>query len=80
MIREVKEEIGQDVEKLEFISSYPYKEREMLMLGYKATVNKQDFKLSCEVDSVEWVKYENALSLLREGSIAWQLVKTVIEL
>ncbi len=79
VIREVKEEIGQDVEDLEFVSSYPYEKREMLMLGYKATVSKQDFKLSSEVDSVEWVKYENALSLLREGSIGWQLVKTVIE-
>lgn len=79
VIREVKEEIGQDVENLEFISSYPYEKKEMLMLGYIATVSKQDFKLSSEVDSVEWVKYENALSLLREGSIGWQLVKTVIE-
>lgn len=78
VIREVKEEIGQDVESLEFISSYPYEKKEMLMLGYKATVKKQDFKLSSEVDSVEWVKYDSALSLLREGSIAWQLVKTVI--
>ena len=79
VIREVKEEIGQDVESLEFISSYPYEKREMLMLGYKATVRKRDFKLSGEVDSVEWVKYENALSLLRERSIGWQLVKAVIE-
>ena len=79
VIREVKEEIGQDVEELEFISSYPYEKKEMLMLGYKATVKKQDFKLSGEVDSVEWVKYDSALSLLREGSIAWKLVKTVIE-
>ena len=79
VIREVKEEIGQDVESLEFISSYPYEKREMLMLGYKATVRKKDFKLSGEVDSVEWVKYENALSLLRERSIGWQLVKAVIE-
>jgi len=79
VIREVKEEIGQDVEDLEFVSSYPYGKKEMLMLGYKAKVTKQDFKLSGEVDSAEWVKYENALSLLREGSIGWKLVKTVIE-
>ena len=78
VIREVKEEIGQEVKSVEYISSYPYDKKEMLMLGYKATVKKQDFQLSVEVDSVEWVKYENALSLLREGSIAWQLVKTVI--
>jgi NAD+ diphosphatase len=78
VIREVKEEIGQDVETLEFISSYPYEKKEMLMLGYKATVKKQEFQLSGEVDFVEWVNFENALTLLREGSIAWQLVKTVI--
>lgn len=78
VIREVKEEIGQDVEKLEFISSYPYEKKEMLMLGYKAAVKKQNFELSVEVDSVEWVRYEKALSLLREGSIGWQLVKTII--
>jgi NAD+ diphosphatase len=79
VIREVKEEIGQAVDKIEYISSYPYEKKEMLMLGYKAIVSKQDFKLSGEVDSVEWVKYENALSLLREGSIGWQLVKTITE-
>lgn len=79
VIREIQEEIGQKVENLEFIRSYPYEKREMLMLGYKAIVKKQDFKLSEEVDSAEWVKYDNALSLLREGSIAWQLVRTVTE-
>lgn len=79
VIREVKEEIDQDVETLEFIGSYPYEKKEMLMLGYKATVRKKEFKLSGEVDSVEWVRYEDALPLLKEGSIAWQLVKTVIE-
>ncbi len=79
VVREVAEEIGQRVDELEFIRSYPYEKKEMLMLGYKAKVKKKDFVLSGEVDSVEWVKFENALSLLREGSIAWQLVKTVIE-
>ena len=49
------------------------------MLGYKANVKKADFKISEEVDSAEWVKFEDALSLLREGSIGWQLVKKIIE-
>ncbi|MDE7250498.1 MAG: NUDIX domain-containing protein [Lachnospiraceae bacterium] len=78
VIREVKEELGLDVIDLKFIKSYPYEKKEMLMLGYKAFVKKSDFSISGEVDSVKWVKFENALSLLREGSIAWQLVKTVI--
>lgn len=80
VVREVKEEIGQDVETLEFIKSYPYEKKGMLMLGYKAKVKKKNFTLSGEVDSVEWVKYDEALPLLREGSIAWQLVKYVIEM
>lgn len=79
VIREVQEEIGQKVEKLKFIRSYPYEKKEMLMLGYKATVKKHDFQLSGEVEFAEWVKFENALSLLREGGVAWQLVKSVIE-
>ncbi len=79
VVREVKEEIGQDVERLEFIKSYPYEKKEMLMLGYKATVKKHDFKTSGEVDSVEWFKLEDAPSKLREGGIAWQLVNAIIE-
>lgn len=79
VVREVKEEIGQDVERLEFIKSYPYEKKEMLMLGYKATVKKHDFKTSGEVDSVEWFKLEDAPSKLREGGIAWQLVKSILE-
>lgn len=79
VMREVKEEIGQDVESLEFIQSYPYIKKDMLMLGYKATVKKKEFILSEEVDFVEWVAFENALPLLREGSVSWQLVKKAIE-
>lgn len=78
-IREIKEEIGQTVKSLTHINSYPFEQKEMLMLGYKAVVEKADFVLSKEVDSVEWVKFDSALELLRKGSISWQLVKTVIE-
>ncbi len=77
-VREIKEETGLNVVKLEYIRSYPYEKKEMLMLGYKAVVRKAEFQLSGEVDSAVWVKYEDALGLLREGSIAWQLVKEAI--
>ena len=49
------------------------------MLGFRAKVKKAELQLSQEVDSAEWVSFENALEKLREGSIAWQLVKRVIE-
>lgn len=79
VMREVKEELGQDAESIEFIRSYPYEKKQMLMLGYKTTVKKKDFSLSGEVDSAEWVRLEDAPALLREGGIAWQLVRAIIE-
>lgn len=78
-IREIKEEIGQDVQQLTFIKTYPYEKKEMLMVGFKALVKKADLTLSREVDSAQWFPFEQALGKLREGSIAWQLVKAAIE-
>ena len=75
--REVQEEIGQQVEELHFVRSYPYEKKEMLMLGFHAKVEKQELKLSGEVDAVKWVSLDVAQDYLREGSIAWQLVGEV---
>lgn len=80
VIREVKEEIGLEVESVRYVRSYPYEKKEMLMLGYLATVRKTDFALSGEVDSAMWVKLDDAPALLRAGSIAWRLVKAVTEI
>ena len=76
--REVQEELGQTVDSLEYIASYPYEKKEMLMLGYKALVRKKDLVLSGEVDAAEWVDLDKAPTLLREGGIAWQLVNSII--
>ena len=77
--REIEEEIGQKVEEITFVRSYPYEKKEMLMLGFHAKVKKNALVLSKEVDDAEWVTFAEALSKIREGSIAWQLVKEVIE-
>lgn len=76
--REIGEELGLQVKSLEYVKSYPYEKKGMLMLGFKAVVEKKDFALSKEVDTAEWVILEDALDLLREGGIAWQLVKTIM--
>ena len=79
VVREVKEELGLDVDELTFVKTYPYEKKGMLMLGFKAKVKKAEFEFSQEVDSAKWFKFEDALENIREGSIAWQLVKAVIE-
>jgi len=75
--REVNEEIGQEVNQLIYIRSYPYEKKNLLMLGFLAKVNKKEFKLSGEVDNVEWFPLEEAPTKLREGGIAWQLVREI---
>ena len=77
--REIKEEIGIDAERLEFIHSYPYEKKEMLMLGFLASVKKAEFHISDEVDAVEWFPLQTASNKLRPGSIAWELVNTIKE-
>ena len=77
--REIEEEIGQKVEELTFVKTYPYEKKEMLMIGFHAKVKKQEFRTSGEVDAVEWFPLEKAQEHLREGSIAWQLVGEVAE-
>ena len=76
--REISEEIGQTVDELRFIRSYPYEKKEMLMLGFLARVRKRVFVLSGEVDAAEWVRLSDAAQKLREGSIAARLVAEVI--
>lgn len=78
-VREVMEEIGQQVHRLDFIRTYPYDKKEMLMIGFEVTVHKSEFCISGEVDAVKWFPLTEALQHLREGSIAWQLVNTVIQ-
>lgn len=77
-IREIKEEIGLTVKELTFVHSYPYEKKEMLMLGFKAVVDEDEFTMSGEVDDVKWFDFDEALENLREGGIAWQLVKSII--
>lgn len=77
--REIAEEIGLSVRQLTYVCSYPYTEKELLMLGFKATVKKADFTLSGEVSAALWVPFAEAPARLREGSIARQLVQAVVK-
>ena len=53
--REIKEEIGLDVFDLKYVTSHWFNLKQILMIGFIAKTNKQNFKLSSEVDSAEWV-------------------------
>lgn len=77
--REVEEELGIKPYSVEYINSYTFNKKEMIMLGFMAKIKKKDFNLSDEVESAEWFPIEEALEKLREATIAARLVENCIE-
>ena len=73
-VREVMEEIGLETVSCKYVGSYYYAKRDNLMLGYVCKVKKGELKLSVEVDSAEWFPLKSAAQLLRQGSIAQNLL------
>ncbi len=59
-IREVKEELGLDVERLEYAGTHWFADREQLMHAFIGHVKKQSFTLSQEVDGAAWVPVAEA--------------------
>lgn len=72
--REVFEETGLNVLSLKYINSYHFKKNDNLMLGFVCLVKKDDFSLSCEVDSADWFTLDEAKLRLRTGSIGLRLL------
>lgn len=68
--KEVAEETGQIVKSINYMGSYFYEKKEMLMLGYVAFVKTKEFVKSVEVDEVGWYDFETAIGMVRDGSIA----------
>lgn len=58
--REVKEELGLDLTRLDYAGTYWFAAREQLMHGFIGYTQKKDFVLSEEVNDAIWVPAEEA--------------------
>jgi len=63
-VREVKEEIGVDIERLDYEGTHWFAAREQLMHGYVGYAKKCELVLSEEVDEAEWVPVKDAQPLM----------------
>ncbi len=54
-VREVREEIGLELDRLEYAGTYWFNAKEILMHGFIGYTSKKDLILSSEVDAAEWV-------------------------
>ena len=76
--REIAEETGLAVASLTYMGSWPHG-GERLMLAFLARSEGDALPDSSEVVSNRWGTPDEALSALREGSVAWRLVKFIHE-
>ena len=73
-IREVKEEVGQEVISLRYVRSFYFERRDQLMVGFISEVNFAPLSLSQEVAFANWYSLKDALNLVRSGTIAHQVL------
>lgn len=75
--REIAEESGLTVTALRYMGSYPHGGGERLMLGFAARAEGEATPGSSEVVSSRWATLDEAVSALRAGSIAQQVVMAI---
>ncbi len=77
-MREVEEEVGIKLSSLEIIGTYWFAKKGLLMIGFMGETTQTELVLSPEVDTAEWVKYDEAESLVHPkggGSVSAILVE-----
>jgi NAD+ diphosphatase len=77
-MREVEEEVGIKLDKLEIIGTYWFSKKGLLMIGFMGETSSPSVKLSKEVDNAEWVRYDKASALVHPkggGSVSAILVE-----
>lgn len=80
--REVIEEIGIELKELRLIGTKWFAPKDMLMIAFIGYAKNTDFKLSDEVNSVEWVSAEDAIRMVHPkapGNASYFLVETYLQ-
>lgn len=73
-IREAREEVGLEILDLTFVNTYPAKDRNLLMIGYRAKARDTQIMKSSELKKAVWCDLDKPLPL-RQQSIAARLVR-----
>ncbi|MCM1369755.1 MAG: NUDIX domain-containing protein [Candidatus Amulumruptor caecigallinarius] len=81
VVREIKEETGLDVKNVQLIFTHWFERKQMMMIGFFAEAQSNNFKLSVEVDDATWVNANEMLSLLsnRPGSTSRILAENFLQ-
>lgn len=78
LIREIKEEVGLEVEDFQFNESQYYEKSDTLICNFLVRVKNEDFKLSEEVDSACWYGVNEAKEVIYKGGLAEEFLSKAI--
>ena len=74
--REILEEIGINIIDCDYLKSQYYDKNNVLMTRFHALTDQLDFTIDdAEVDNANWYELDDVIHRIREGSIAYYLVK-----
>lgn len=82
VVREIKEEVGLDVEELALEGTHWFGKKQMLMVGFFAKVKRATPILSQEVDEAKWVKAVDAPDFVHpigNGSVSAILTRKFLQ-
>jgi len=74
--REVNEEVGLAIKNLSILGTFAYKDRDLLMIGFRADSEIASIKMSQELEKAEWFHLDGCLPV-RPGSIASQILSMI---
>ncbi len=78
--REVEEEIGLKVDKLDFVGTFWFGKKDMLMIAFIAETSNREISLSKEVDEAIWEDARLALDKVHpKGSVSYTLVEKFLK-
>lgn len=79
--REIHEETGLTVKTLDFVRSYWFARKGLLMLGFIAEVEREPLRLSSEVDAAQWYTASEAIKQVHQtpGSTSNALCRYFLE-
>jgi NAD+ diphosphatase len=75
-VREVNEEVGLNIKSLSILGTFASKDRDLLMIGFKAYSENTNIKKSQELEKAEWFGLNDLLPT-RPSSIASQVVSKI---
>lgn len=77
--REVLEEAGLKIKNIKYLGSECLQAKEIIMLTFMAEYDGGELRKSSEVEGVNWINIEDALSEMNEDKIGKNIVKKVLK-